>query len=286
MLRREDIQVLEKGSPAYPEEWLALSDAPERVYAIGNIALLSARKITVVGSRRTPVQAVKLGGEIAKELSTHFALVTGVAEGGDSAVIEGALLGTGDIICVLAGGLNALPQGNLTLLERVAKKGLLLSPCPLETGVRNFSYEYRNKLLALLGVATLVLGAGEKSGALITARYAKEAGKRVFALPYSPWTSAGKGCNVLIKAGAGVAENAEDILTAFGIEKRQMSTLILTDEEARVLAYVREEGEAHATAVAQNAGVPVFKIRALLASLEVKGAVIAVGGNRYSAINK
>lgn len=286
MLRREDIQVLEKGSPAYPEEWRILSDAPERVYAIGNIALLSARKITVVGSRRTPVQAVKLGGEIAKELSTHFALVTGVAEGGDSAVIEGALAGTGDIICVLAGGLDTLPQGNLSLLERVAKKGLLLSPYPLETGVRTFSYEYRNKLLAWLGVATFVLGAGERSGALITAKYAKEAGKRVFALPYSPWTSAGKGCNALIKAGAGVVEHAQDIFTAFGIEKTQTPTLLLTDEETRVFACVCEAGEAHATTIAQNAGVPVFKIRAVLASLEVKGAIVAVGGNRYSAINR
>lgn len=284
MFSREDIQVLEKHSPAYPQEWLALADAPERVYAVGNIALLTARKLTVVGSRRTPVQAVKLGAEIVQTLSTHFAIVTGVAEGGDSAVIEGALAGTGDIICVLAGGFDALPQGNINLLERVASKGLLLSPFPFGVTVRNFSYEYRNKLLATLGVATLVLSAGEKSGTLITAKYAKETGKRVFALPYAPWTAVGKGCNALIKTGADMVESAEDLLRAFGIEREQKRIPPLTVEERRVWEHICEAGEMHATAIAELAGVPVFKIRAVLASLEVKGAIVALGGNRYSAM--
>ncbi len=284
MFSREDIQVLEKTSPAYPQEWHALTDAPERVYAVGNIALLGARKMTIVGSRRTPTQAIKLGAEIAKTVSTHFVVVTGVAEGGDSAVIEGALSGTGDIVCVLAGGFDSLPQGNVPLLERVAKRGLIVSPYPFGTVVRNFSYEYRNKLIASLGMATLVLSAGEKSGTLITAKYTKAMGKPLYALPYAPWLTAGKGCNALIKAGAGMIESAEELLLAFGIKKEEKLAFILTDEERRVMDVVREAGDIHATAIAENAGVPVFKIRAVLASLEVKGAVVALGGNRYSAI--
>lgn len=284
MFSREDIQVLEKTSPAYPQEWLALTDAPERVFAVGNIALLGARKMTIVGSRRTPTQAMKLGAEIAKTVSTHFAVVTGVAEGGDSAVIEGALSGTGDLVCVLAGGFDSLPQGNVPLLERVAKKGLIVSPYPLGTAVRNFSYEYRNKLIAALGVATLVLSAGEKSGTLITAKHTKAMGKPLYALPYAPWLTAGKGCNALIKAGAGMIESAEELLLAFGIKKEEKPAVILTDEERRIMDAVREAGEIHAGVLAQNTGVPVFKIRAVLASLEVKGAVVALGGNRYSAV--
>ena len=114
-----EVQIVEKNSPAYPKEWLSIADAPERVYAVGNLALLGARKLTTVGSRRTPTQACALGKEIAKELSRYFALATGVAEGGDSALIEGALVrvdvGIGDpfrseivIVKAMALGLDAV----------------------------------------------------------------------------------------------------------------------------------------------------------------------------------
>jgi DNA processing protein len=255
------------------------------VYAIGNLALLGARKLTAVGSRRTPTQACAIGKDIAKELSKYFAVVTGVAEGGDSAIIEGALAGTGDVICVLAGGLNDLPQGNFTLLERVAKKGLILSPYPMDTAVRSFSYEYRNKLIASLGLATFVLSAGEKSGTLITAKHAKREKKPLFALPYAPWQTAGAGCNALIKEGAVLTESAEDILRTFGIERQEEKAQVpLSDEEQRIFDAIKTAGEIHANALAQTTGVPVFKMRAVLASLEVKGVIIAVGGNRYSAL--
>ena len=273
---------LDKNSPDYPTEWKDLADAPERLYALGDIRLLNGRKLAVVGSRRTPTNVLKFSVTLSKELSRHFTLVTGTADGGDSAAMEGGLQGSGKVICLLSGGFSALPQGNLQLLERVAKRGLILSPHPFETEVRAYSYEYRNKLMAYLCDGTLVLSADEKSGALVTAKYAQKAGKKIFALPYSPNAAAGAGCNALIKKGAYLTESADDVLEQFGIEERvEKKEIALSEDEERLYQALQDLGESHVSALSQKSGVPIFKARAVLSALEVKGLAVSVGGNRY-----
>jgi len=270
-------------SPVYPNEWKGLASPPKKLYALGDLSLLGMRKLTVVGSRRTPVTALKLGTEIVQELTSSIAIVTGAADGGDSAAIEGALE-KGRVICLLAGGFSALPQGNLALLERVAKRGLILSECEFDEPIRVYSYERRNELLAALGEGTFVLGAGEKSGALITAKYAQKLGKLIFALPYPPNSAVGAGCNRLIKDGGRLVENAQDIALGLGITltKREKNAELSADEEK--LYEILREGEAHATELSQKTGIPVFKLRAIVSSLEMKGLAVALGGNRYTAI--
>ncbi len=284
-MNRESIVEIKPEDGEYP--CALLGKNPPTLYAVGDISLLQRRMLAVVGSRRTPLTALKIGEEICKTLSRELVILTGVADGGDSAAIEGALSGGGKPVCLLAGGFSALPQGNLRLLERVMKEGLLLAFHPFDTSVRNFSYEKRNELLASLSEGVFVLGAGEKSGALITAKYAAAQGKRIFALPYPPNSVVGCGCNGLIKKGANLVENAEDIAKAMGIsltEKKQ--EISLTDEENRVYALLCEQSEGHINELAQGAGVPAYKIRAILSALEVKGCVLALGGNRYTSIRK
>ena len=271
-------------SALYPKEWKSLKNPPPVLYARGNIQLLEERKFTIVGSRRTPAPALQAGKEIAKELSRVFVILTGTADGGDSAAIEGALLGTGKVICLLAGGFSALPQGNFPLLKEVEKRGLLLSVHPFETPVREFSYEYRNELLAALGEGTLVLGAAQKSGALITARYARKDKKPVFAIPYFPGSAAGVGCNRILKEGGVLTETAGDIAKVFQIELKPQTKASLTADEEKMLTALQTLGEAHAEELAKASGIPLFKTRAVLSALEVKGACVALGGNRYSAI--
>ena len=272
-------------SPDYPVEWKGLPDAPPVIYARGNIALLRERKFTVVGARRTPAPALKLGARICKELSNGVAIVTGTADGGDGAAIEGALSGGGKVICVLAGGFSALPQANVQLLGEVAKRGLLISPYPYETEVRAFSYEYRNKLLATLGEGVLVLGAAEKSGALITAKYTMAQGKPVFAFPYFPGSAAGEGCNKLLKTGGILTESASDITARMDIQTEEKTrTVVLTADEEKLLSALKTLAEGHASELAAAAGIPPFKVRAVLSALEVKGLVTALGGNRYAPV--
>ena len=230
--------------------------------------------------------ALKTGKQISEELSHSFTIVTGTADGGDVVAIEGALMGSGKVICVLAGGFSALPQNQLPLLERVAQKGLLLSTHEFETAVRAFSYEYRNKLLATLGEGTLVLGAAEKSGALITAKYALAQGKKVFALPYSLGVTAGAGCNALIKKGAYLTETADDVLEQFHLQtaRKETPNITLTEDEEKLVKALRDTSGGHVTALAQTAGVPLFKARALLSALEVKGLCVSIGGNQYAPV--
>lgn len=284
IIKRENIRAIAQNSPLYPKEWSTIPDAPTTLYAIGNVELLAKRKFTVVGSRRTPPAALKLGADIAKAVAAHFVIVTGSADGGDMAAIQGGLI-NGNLICLLPGGFSAISQSAKTVLEEVAKRGLLLSPHEYDTPVRSFSYEYRNKLLAALGEGTLVLGAAHKSGALITAKYAQTLGKALFALPYAPNASAGEGCNALIKQGAHLVENETDVLSKFGVDKAQEKpTIVLSKEEELLLGALKDMTEAHASELAQKTGIPVFKLRAVLAALEVKGLAVSLGGNRYAPI--
>ncbi len=283
--QQQGITPLPFGATLYPSEWSNLTDAPLVVYAKGDATLLKERKFTIVGSRRTTASALKIGAKLAEELTQAFTIVTGVADGGDTAAIEGGLKGGGRVICVTAGGFSALPQGNLSLLKRVAEQGLLLSPYPYDTPVRAYSYEYRNKLLAALSEATLVLGADEKSGSLITAKYAKEYHKKLFALPYAPGVYAGVGCNALIKQGALLTETSADVFSAFGIEpKSQASLPPLTQDETQILELLKTLSVAHVTELSNQSGMPMYKTNAILSSLEVKGLIVKAGGNRYEIV--
>ena len=273
------------GSALYPKEWTSLSDAPIVLYAKGNTTLLQERKFAIVGSRATVSSALKLGEKMATELAKTFVVVTGTADGGDSAAMEGGLKGGGNVISLTAGGFSALPQANLELLKRVEQKGLLLSPHPYETPVRAFSYEYRNKLLATLCEGVLVLGAGEKSGALITAKYAKEQGKKLFAIPYAPNVYAGAGCNALIQQGAYLTQDAQDILSVFGIEeqKKTNAPLLNADEQA-LYELLKRLGIAHVSELSEQSGLPMYKTNALLSALEIKSLVVKTGGNNYQVV--
>lgn len=282
---KSNIIEINKDSPYYPVEWQKLSGAPEILYGVGNVELLKTRKFCIVGSRRSLASTLKLTAQIAVELSLEFTLVTGTADGGDSAVLEGALKGSGKVISVLAGGFSALPKGQIALLEQVAKKGLVISAHAYETTVRNFSYDYRNKLLARLSGGVLVVSAGETSGALITAKYAEKIGIPLFALPYAPHTPSGEGCNALLKKGAKLVESADDIFQAFGIEKKdKKQSVVLNADEEKILQAIRESVDAHITLLSEVTGMPAFKLKIICTSLEMKGLIASLGGNRYSGV--
>lgn len=273
------------GSKFYPEEFEKLPDAPLVLYAKGNVELLKNRKMTVVGSRRTPDNVLQRAKSVAAELAEYFTVVTGVADGGDSAAIEGGLL-LENVIAMAAGGIFKLPRGNTALLKKVAEKGLLLSPVPVDSPTFSYSYSYRNKLLAALGEGTLVVSAGEKSGALITAEYAEKFSKKVFAFPYAAGVFAGEGCNALIKNGARLTESAADILKEYSIAKsrKKAAKPSLSEDEEKIYVLLKEFSELHISELSERSGVAVFKLSALLSSMEIKGLIAKSGGNRYTLV--
>lgn len=271
-------------SEDYPEALKHISLPPLVLYGAGRRELLSARKFCIVGSRVTPAWAEKLGKAISEELSERFAIVTGLAEGGDSAAIAGAMSG-GNLICVLPCGLDeCYPAAHASLKEEVKKRGLLLSELLPREQTKKYSFHARNRLLAGLSEGVLVLAAGARSGALITANCALDFGRDVFALPHNVGASRGEGCNDLIKKGAYLVTGAEDILSVYGMERREKQKLALSEEEARVLSILRECGELHAAAIAEQAGMKIFEVSAVLSSLELKGVAVKSGANRFAPV--
>ena len=129
-----------------------------------------------------------------------------------------------------------------------------------------------------------MVSAAKRSGALITANYALEYGRTVFAFPYSIGTASGEGCNALIKKGGLLTENILDIFSLFGLDFKEPKNQALSETESAVLKIIREEGEGFAPEIAQKLGKMPFELIPFLSSLEIKGLIVRLGGNRYSAL--
>ncbi len=283
MLDGKNIFAVTPLSDDYPEALAHAPSPPLALFGKGNRALLRERLFCVVGSRLIPPWAEKLGKQIAEELSARFAIVTGIAEGGDCAAIAGALPG-GKLISVLPCWLeDCYPAAHAALKERIAQSGLLLTELLPGEETRKYTFHARNRILAGLCEGVLVLSAREKSGTLITANCALEAGRDVFALPHNAGSAAGEGCNALIKSGAYLVTCAADIFSVYGMQSAARKTLSLTAEEERVMEAL-EGGDLHAAALAERVGMKIFEAGAVLSSLEMKGLVAKAGANTYTAI--
>ena len=270
-------------SERYPASLRVLAEPPLVLFCRGRAELLSERRFCIVGSRLIPAWAQTAGKRIAEDLTSRFAIVTGIAEGGDRAAIDGALP-SGRLISVLPCGLDVdYPASHAALKREIAKRGLLVSEYPLGTRAQKFSFHARNRLLAGLSEGVLILSAGEKSGTLITADRALACGREVFALPHNAGAAQGAGCNELIKQGAFLCTDAGDIFSAFGMQWTKRSPVQLTQPEQDMLRALSEAGEQHAAALASAAGVPLWEAQATLASLELKGLAVRTGGNQYAA---
>ena len=182
-------------SEDYPQALKNTALPPIVLYCKGNLKLLKERCFAVVGSRRTLPDITAKTKKIAKELSEKFVVVTGMADGADAAVCEGGAQNC-RIISVLAYGFDHVyPAVNANLIKTVEKRGLLLSEYPPEIPPQRHNFPIRNRIIAGLSEGTLIVSAGKKSGALITAEYSEEYGRETFAFPYGIGVTSGEGCN-------------------------------------------------------------------------------------------
>ena len=271
-------------SESYPESLKNIYDAPIVLFCKGDISLLKSDCFSVVGSRKTSPKALAECEKISGELSKVFTVVTGLAVGADSAAVNGALKAGGKVISVLAHGLDsAYPACNANLLNKVVESGLAVSEYSPEVKPMPFYFPVRNRIIAGLSKGTLVVSAGKKSGALITANLAAEYGRDVFAFPYSAGIYSGEGCNALIKNGAYLTENILDILSAFSLDFNS-PTVELTQDEKALLEAIKTAGEAFIPKIAEEMGKLSYELIPAVSSLEIKGLIVRLGGNRYSAI--
>ena len=206
--------VVTLGDPFYPPALLETADPPVVLYAQGRLELLRSESIAVVGSRNPTPQ----GAENARAFASHLShagltVVSGLALGIDAAAHAGGLEGAASTIAVVGTGLDRVyPRRNLALAHRIADKGLIVSEYSLGTPPLAPNFPRRNRIIAGLSRGTLVVEAALKSGSLITARMAIEAGRDVFAIPGSIHSPQSRGSHALIKQGAKLVEAAQDIL--------------------------------------------------------------------------
>ncbi len=202
------------GDPDYPEALAAIEDAPPVLAVLGHAHLLAKRQVAVVGARNASLNGRRLAEDIARGLGqAGYVVTSGLARGIDAAAHAGALA-TGTV-AVTAGGIDVVyPEENRVLHTRIAAEGVIVTERPPGAVPQAQHFPQRNRIIAGLARATLVVEAALRSGSLITARLAAEQGREVFAVPGSPLDPRARGTNDLLRQGAGLAETAADIVEA------------------------------------------------------------------------
>ena len=210
--------------PDYPFLLAQLENAPPALIVRGDLSLVRRPCVAIVGARNASAAACRFARELAVGLGDGGAtVVSGLARGVDTAAHVGSI-GTGTVGVIACGIDVAFPPENAALQERVATEGLLLAEQPPGTEPRARHFPFRNRIIAGLSSGTVVVEAAPKSGSLITARLAVEAGREVMAVPGSPLDPRAQGCNLLIREGATLVQNADDILQQIGpIDPRALS---------------------------------------------------------------
>jgi len=213
------------GLGLYPRALAELESAPPLLTVKGDLTLLDRALVAIVGARNASAAACRFARGLAHDLGRAGAtVVSGLARGIDSAAHDGSLeTGT---IAVIAGGVDVTyPPENAGRQKQIAEEGLLIAEMPPGTEPRARHFPYRNRIIAGLAGGTVVIEAAPKSGSLITARLAAEAGREVMAVPGSPLDARAQGCNQLIRDGATLIQSADDVLESIGHLNDRVSQL-------------------------------------------------------------
>ncbi len=271
-------------SNEYPQKLKTLSDSPVGLYSIGKTDL-NAPCISIVGSRICTVY----GQNIARKFASFFAragftVVSGMARGIDTSAHIGALEAGGKTIAVLGCGADIIyPPENANLYKKITNSGAVISEFPLGTRADKQTFPIRNRIIAGMSLATVIVESDIRGGSMITARLAAEQGRDVFAVPGRIDSNASRGCHALIKDGAFLASSPEDVLDALSFAGQlnlnltpteqnipQHTSLSLSEDESNVFTAIAELGDASADEISLKANIPIQKCLACLLMLEIK----------------
>ena len=292
-VRSSGARYLFHDSPDYPPLLAELEGAPPILTCRGDAALAQRPCVAIVGARNASAAAVKLARMFAGELAeAGFVVVSGLARGIDGAAHQAAL--AGGTIGVIASGIEiAYPPEHADLQEAIATQGLLLAEQPPRTEPLARHFPSRNRIIAGIATGTLIVEAAPKSGSLITARLAGEAGREVMAVPGSPLDSRSQGCNQLIRDGATLVQRTEDVielLTGFAGQPRSTFREVSPDWElapepagdpADVSSLLTTAPVAVDELVRQS-GASAGAVQLALLELELAGSLVRHAGGRVS----
>lgn len=284
----------------YPQALLTSDDPPVLLYLKGRVELLNRPGFAIVGSRNATPQGVANAEAFAAALAdAGLTIVSGLALGIDAAAHRGALSvqneHSGSTIAVIGTGANRIyPARNNELARAIAERGVILSEFHLDTPALAANFPRRNRLIAGLAQGCLVVEAAARSGSLITARLAAEAGRDVFAIPGSIHAPLAKGCHQLLKQGAKLVESAQDILEElsrqFPVMLRHNETTpakgAIIDPIAAQLLAVLGHDPCDIDTLAMRAGLTPDALLAMLLQLELAGHVASLPGGRYQRLHR
>jgi DNA processing protein len=280
-------QVVTFADAAYPRLLLEITDPPPLLYVKGDPGLLDRASLAVVGSRNATPQGRANAQAFSRELSEGgFTIISGLALGIDAAAHAGGLAAASSSIAVVGTGLDIVyPARNRDLAHRLAEEGALVSEFALGTPALASNFPRRNRLISGLARGCLVVEAALKSGSLITARYALEQGREVFAIPGSIHSPLSKGCHLLIKQGAKLAESSQDILEELGATVGERVTSAIDDDAHGnpVLAALGFD-PVDLDTVCERSGLTPDSASAMLLTLELGGVVSRLPGGKFQRV--
>ena len=294
----ESIVYYDKGKKEYPERMKSFSDMPEGIYVKGRLPRDDRPSAAIVGGRVCSAYGREQARRFAREMAASgVQIISGLASGIDAAAHEGALEGGGTTFAVLGCGVNiCYPRENYPLMRKIlAQEGGVLSEFPPGERPLAWHFPQRNRLISALADLVLVVEARKKSGSLITADFALEQGKSVYALPGRVNDSLSEGSNRLIAQGAGIAVEPSVLLGELGISGRpplseppgeqgdsakRRTDRTYTEEERRILQAL-EDGSRTLEELHQISRCPIPQLSSLLVRLQLDGVIGEEGKNSY-----
>jgi DNA processing protein len=298
-LEKSNNRILQSDSEDFPELLQQIPGPPTLLYMIGSADALHLPALSIVGSRNPTRGGRENAYEFAKHLGqAGFCIVSGLAQGIDTAAHEGALDAGALTVAFLGHGIDRVyPAANRDLAHRISQNGALVSEYPLGSPPRREHFPQRNRLISGLALGTLVVEAARRSGSLITARLAGEQGREVFAIPGSIHNPLSRGCHQLLKQGAKLVETAEDIVSELGaltghlmqneVQAQDDQTEIeLHDADYDILLNSLSFDPASADELAENSGLTIDQVSSMLLILELEEKIEALSGGKYLIRNK
>jgi len=284
------------GTEQYPARLAELDDAPLALWVDGDDpSLLAYPQLAIVGSRHPTRNGVTIAESFAEELSRlGITITSGLALGIDAASHGGALRGTGGTIAVLGNGIDEIyPRRNLGLAEAIRGNGLIVSEYAPAEPVRAHQFPRRNRIIAALSLGTLVVEATRRSGSLITARLAAEFGREVFAVPGAIHSALSKGCHKLLRDGAKLVEETNDILLEIAPQLAAAAAETKRDDQCQnvgefpdLLAECLDYSPIAFDSLVTATGLTAAELSSMLLQLELQGKIEALPGGRYCRLAK
>jgi len=291
-LHKRGIQVLTWEDEGYPRRLIEIDQPPPVLYVRGEIRPEDDWSVAIVGTRRVTPYGWKVADELAAYLAQRgITMVSGLARGVDRIAHESALKAGGRSIAVLGSGVDRIyPPEHLNLAERMMTQGAVISDYAPGTQPESINFPPRNRIISGLTRATIVIEAGEGSGALITATFAAEQGREVFAVPGSIYATQSLGTNRLIRDGAHPLIKFDEILDVLQLEKVQeyqsaRIQLPADPAEARMMQLLADDTQ-HVDEICAQSGLSIEQVSATLTIMELKGMVRQTGGMNFSLVRE